>query len=115
MNVTVNDVPYTVTRRLVNTSVGSTFRSQSQFVMDGYTMTGYNTKADGTGKSYPYDEITVTEDMKKPTILYAQWKESDPDEETITIDGCPIRQERITVVITGVTPIMPTTDVAIYS
>ena len=87
MNVTVNDVPYIVTRRLVNTSVGSTFRSQSQFVMDGYTMTGYNTKADGTGKSYPYDEITVTEDMKKPTILYAQWKESDPDEETITIDG----------------------------
>ena len=87
MKVTVNDVPYTVTRRLVNTSVGSTFRSQLQFVMDGYTMTGYNTKADGTGKSYPYDEITVTEDMKKPTILYAQWEEDDLSEETITIDG----------------------------
>ena len=83
----VNGVQCTVTRRIVTTAAGKTYHSQSQFVMDGYTMIGYNTRADGTGKSYPYDEILVTEDMDDQTILYAQWKESDPDEETITIDG----------------------------
>ena len=83
----VNGVQYTVTRRMVTTAAGKTYHSRSQFVMDGYTMIGYNTKADGTGKSYPYDEFLVTEDMDDQTILYAQWKESDPDEETITIDG----------------------------
>ena len=83
----VNGVQYTVTRRIVTTAAGKTYHSQSQFVMDGYTMIGYNTKADGTGKSYPYDEFLVTEDMDDQTILYAQWKQSDPSEETITIDG----------------------------
>ena len=87
MRNTVNGVQCTVTRRMVTTAAGKTYYSRSQFVMDGYTMTGYNTKADGTGKSYPYDEILVTEDMDDQTILYAQWKQSDPSEETITIDG----------------------------
>ena len=87
MRDTVNGVQCTVTRRIVATAAGKTYYSRSQFVMDGYTMTGYNTRADGTGKSYPYDEFLVTEDMDDQTILYAQWKESDPDEETITIDG----------------------------
>ena len=64
-----------------------TYYSRSQFVMDGYTMTGYNTKADGTGKSYPYDEILVTEDMDDQTILYAQWEKITPSGKYITIDG----------------------------
>lgn len=87
MRDTVNGVQCTVTRRIVATAAGKTYYSRSQFVMDGYTMTGYNTKADGTGKSYPYDEFLVTEDMDNQTILYAQWEVSDPSEENITIDG----------------------------
>lgn len=87
MRDTVNGVQCTVSRWAVSTSVGGTYHSNSQFVKSGYTMTGYNTEADGTGKSYPYDEIPVTSDMSNQTILYAQWKESDPSEENITIDG----------------------------
>ena len=83
----VNGVQRTVIRRMVTTAAGKTYHSESQFVMDGYTMTGYNTKADGTGKSYPYDEFLVTKDMEDQTILYAQWEKSDPSEEDITIDG----------------------------
>lgn len=87
MRNTVNGVQCTVTRRMVTTAAGKTYYSRSQFVMDGYTMTGYNTKADGTGKSYPYDEILVTEDMDDQTILYAQWEKITPSGKYITIDG----------------------------
>ena len=87
MRNTVNGVQCTVTRRMVTTAAGKTYYSRSQFVMDGYTMTGYNTKADGTGKSYPYDEILVTEDMSNQTILYAQWEKIVPSGKYITIDG----------------------------
>lgn len=87
MRNTVNGVQCTVTRRMVTTAAGKTYYSRSQFVMDGYTMTGYNTKADGTGKSYPYDEILVTEDMDDQTILYAQWEKIAPSGKYITIDG----------------------------
>mgnify|MGYP004564503401 CR=1 FL=1 len=84
---TVNGVQCTVSRQMVNAAVGGTYRSRSQFVKAGYTMTGYNTKADGTGKSYPYDEILVTEDMDDQTILYAQWEKITPSGKYITIDG----------------------------
>ena len=87
MRDTVNGVQRTVSRWAVSTSVGGTYHSNLQFVRNGYTMTGYNTEKDGSGKFYPYGEIPVTSDMSNQTILYAQWKESDPDEETITIDG----------------------------
>ncbi len=87
MRDTVNGVQCTVTRRIVATAAGKTYYSRSQFVMDGYTMTGYNTKADGTGKSYPYDEFLVTEDMDNQTILYAQWEKITPSGKYITIDG----------------------------
>ena len=87
MRNTVNGVQCTVTRRMVTTAAGKTYYSRSQFVMDGYTMTGYNTKADGTGKSYPYDELLVTEDMDDQTILYAQWEKITPSGKYITIDG----------------------------
>lgn len=87
MRDTVNGVQCTVTRRIVATAAGKTYYSRSQFVMDGYTMTGYNTKADGSGKSYPYDKIFVTEDMGAQTILYAQWEKITPSGKYITIDG----------------------------
>ena len=41
------------------------------FVRYGYTFAGWNTKADGTGTSYPIDsKIVLTEPV---TTLYAQW------------------------------------------
>ncbi|MBR3871270.1 MAG: InlB B-repeat-containing protein [Paludibacteraceae bacterium] len=43
------------------------------FTRTGYTFTGWNTKADGTGTSYSDKQsITPTENL----ILYAQWEES---------------------------------------
>ena len=47
--------------------------TQNTFIYDGYTFTGWNTAADGSGTSYAdKGEITVTED----TTLYAQWTQN---------------------------------------
>lgn len=46
----------------------------NSFTRDGYYFTGWNTKADGSGKAYSYKQsITLTEDL----ILYAQWRQSE--------------------------------------
>lgn len=81
---TVNGVQCTVSRQMVNAAVGGTYRSRSQFVKAGYTMTGYK---DGDGRFYPGSDISVTADMKNPTILYAQWKKIDSSEDVLWIDG----------------------------
>ena len=62
----------------------STTASASQFTRTGYTFTGWNTKADGTGTAYhagapiayPAEGTTLT--------LYAQWKVSS---HTVTFDA----------------------------
>lgn len=87
MRNTVNGVQCTVTRWAVSTSVGGTYHSNLQFVRNGYTMTGYNTEKDGSGKFYPYGEIPVTSDMSNQTILYAQWEKITPSGKHIIIDG----------------------------
>lgn len=87
MRDTVNGVQRTVSRWAVSTSVGGTYHSNLQFVRNGYTMTGYNTEKDGSGKFYPYGEIPVTSDMSNQTILYAQWEKIVPSGKYITIDG----------------------------
>lgn len=87
MTDTVNGAQCTVTRRWASFSESDSNHVCPRFARDGYTMTGYNTKADGTGKSYPYDEILVTEDMDDQTILYAQWEKITPSGKYITIDG----------------------------
>lgn len=87
MRDTVNGVQRTVSRWAVSTSVGGTYHSNLQFVRNGYTMTGYNTEKDGSGKFYPYGEIPVTSDMSNQTILYAQWEKITPSGKYITIDG----------------------------
>lgn len=87
MTDTVNGAQCTVTRRWASFSESDSNHVCPRFARDGYTMTGYNTKADGTGKSYPYDEILVTEDMDDQTILYAQWEKIVPSGKYITIDG----------------------------
>ena len=81
---TVNGVQCTVSRQMVNAAVGGTYRSRSQFVKAGYTMTSYK---DGDGRFYPGSDISVTADMKNPTILYAQWKKIDSSEDVLWIDG----------------------------
>lgn len=46
-----------------------------RFTRSGYTLTGYNTQADGKGMAYPIDSITINEKMELPVqILYAQWE-----------------------------------------
>lgn len=87
MTDTVNGAQCTVTRRWASFSESDSNYVCPRFAMEGYTMTGYNTKADGSGKSYPYDEIFVTEDMDAQTILYAQWEKITPSGKYITIDG----------------------------
>ena len=47
--------------------------TQNTFIYDGYTFTGWNTKADGTGTAYA-DEATVSFDAD--TTLYAQWTQN---------------------------------------
>lgn len=87
MTDTVNGAQCTVTRRWASFSESDSNHVCPRFARDGYTMTGYNTEKDGTGKSYPYDEILVTEDMDDQTILYAQWEKITPSGKYITIDG----------------------------
>lgn len=52
-----------------------TILSNGNLERKGYRFVGWNTKKDGTGKSYnPNDLFKITED----TILYAMWKKSEP-------------------------------------
>lgn len=47
------------------------------FTREGYSFTGWNTKADGTGTSYT-DEATVSNLTQNDSVtLYAQWKAND--------------------------------------
>jgi uncharacterized repeat protein (TIGR02543 family) len=51
---------------------------------DGYNFTGWNTKSDGSGKSYDAeDSIKVKEDI----ILYAQWS----DDTSVHVEGITIK------------------------
>ncbi len=55
---------------------------ENQFTKSGYQFTGWNTKEDGSGKSYAVGApMSVTEN----TTLYAQWKEKDG--VIVTYDG----------------------------
>ena len=48
---------------------------KNTFTRDGYTFTGWNTKANGSGTTYT-DEQKIT--IKSKLTLYAQWSELDP-------------------------------------
>ena len=47
---------------------------ENNFVRDGYTFIGWNTKMDGNGKSYK-DEATLT-GLDEDIVLYAQWEKN---------------------------------------
>lgn len=54
----------------------STTATDSQFTRTGYTFTGWNTKADGTGTAY-HAGVTIAYPVESKTLtLYAQWKVS---------------------------------------
>lgn len=48
-----------------------------RFVRPGYTLIGWNTKADGTGTAYPLDEpmMNLCDVQGGTVVLYAQWEE----------------------------------------
>lgn len=55
--------------------IGKTMDIGFRFTRPGYTLTGYNTQADGKGTAYPIDSITIDKSMELPVqILYAQWE-----------------------------------------
>ena len=45
----------------------------SEFVKEGYYISSWNTKADGSGQSYSVNEPTLSFDDDKAYVLYAQW------------------------------------------
>ncbi len=53
----------------------ATALNANAFTREGYTFTGWNTKADGTGTAYA-DKANVT--LNADLTLYAQWKEIEP-------------------------------------
>lgn len=64
----VNDVYYTTAKDVVIPKNG--------YVKKGYTFTGWNTKADGTGTAYSPNQILTADILEKNTVvkIYAQWK-----------------------------------------
>lgn len=63
----------TMTEQTVADNTTITLRS-CQFTREGFTFTGWNTAADGTGASYnPGDVVTITSNM----TFYAQWRSTN--------------------------------------
>lgn len=62
----------------------TTTATANQFTRTGYTFTGWNTKADGTGTAY-HAGATIAYPVESKTLtLYAQWKVSS---HTVTFDS----------------------------
>lgn len=64
--------------------VKSTTATANQFTRTGYTFTGWNTKADGTGTAYQAGAAIAYPAEGKTLTLYAQWKVSS---HTVTFDS----------------------------
>lgn len=62
----------------------TTTASASQFTRTGYTFTGWNTKADGTGTAYNAGTAITYPTEGTTLTLYAQWKTSS---HTVTFDA----------------------------
>lgn len=48
------------------------------FVRDGYVLTGYNTKKDGSGKSYAPGYKVTRENPDKAVTLFCMWEKAEP-------------------------------------
>lgn len=62
----------------------TTTATANQFTRTGYTFTGWNTKADGTGTAYQAGATIAYPAEGKTLTLYAQWKVSS---HTVTFDA----------------------------
>lgn len=62
----------------------TTTATDNQFTRTGYTFTGWNTKADGTGTAYHAGAAIAYPAEGKTLTLYAQWKVSS---HTVTFDA----------------------------
>lgn len=62
----------------------TTTATDNQFTRTGYTFTGWNTKADGTGTAYHAGATIAYPAESKTLTLYAQWKVSS---HTVTFDS----------------------------
>ena len=62
----------------------TTTATTNQFTRTGYTFTGWNTKADGTGTAYQAGATIAYPAESKTLTLYAQWKVSS---HTVTFDS----------------------------
>ena len=77
-----NDTSGTTTTQSVNQGDAVTLLTDSAFTRTGYTLSSWNTAADGSGTSYAIGEsITPASDM----TLYAQWTASSTTAKTYTI------------------------------
>ena len=67
-------------------TIGKTMDIGFRFTRPGYTLTGYNTQADGKGTAYPIDSITIDKSMELPVqILYAQWEPEYHLEDNVSL------------------------------
>ena len=86
----------------------TTTASASQFTRTGYTFTGWNTKADGTGTAYNAG-AAITYPAEGTTLtLYAQWKVSS---HTVTFDangGSTVASQTVDDKAKAVKPANPT-------
>lgn len=64
--------------------LSGTTATDNQFTRTGYTFTGWNTKADGTGTAYHAGATIAYPAEGKTLTLYAQWKVSS---HTVTFDS----------------------------
>ena len=70
----------------VYSAIGETIGIDFRFTRSGYTLTGYNTQADGKGTAYPIDSITIDKSMELPVqILYAQWAKEYHLEDNVSL------------------------------
>ena len=84
----------------------NTLANKGQFTREGYVLTGYNTKPDGSGTYYGTGwSLIIPEDKKVATTLYAQWmpvteKEAFANKvsnKTVTITGYKGTHETVVV------------------
>ena len=73
------------------------------FVLPGYTFTGWNTKADGTGTSYTNEASVknLTTKANGTVILYAQWIDDIKPTKEISINPATWTNENTIVTATG--------------
>ena len=62
--------------------------NDNTFVRENYTFIGWNTKADGTGESYAYNDLIGLTAEENAVILYAQWQENPKYDYTVTYNAC---------------------------